>query len=159
MPVSVCKLVFQDPDCKKLAHSKLEIRHIYHWYGQIGWFLDVLPGTSRLQMSTRRNILCGQLAVSCYHVGQLLPLGWYSLEIDWTIIHLEPVLSLAVLTIQRSTKSVFMFQGNRLKCLTAKVWVPSSLQARNKFLPIILMFLMVLDAFLVPHTIFRWILV
>ena len=25
MPVSVCKLVFQDPDCKMLAPSKLEI--------------------------------------------------------------------------------------------------------------------------------------
>ena len=30
MPVSVYKLVFQVPDCKKLAPSKLENRHICH---------------------------------------------------------------------------------------------------------------------------------
>ena len=36
LPVSVYKLVFQDPDCKRLACSK-------HQYSQIGWILYVLP--------------------------------------------------------------------------------------------------------------------
>ena len=59
----------------------------------------------------------------------------------------------------KSQINVSMCQRKSLKCLTTKVWFPSSLQARNKFLSLILMFLMVLDAFLVPHTILRWFLV
>ena len=45
------------------------------------------------------------------------------------------------------------------KVSNQNVWFPSSLQIRNKFLPIILIFLMILDTYLVHHTIFRWILV
>ena len=60
MPASVYTLVFQDPDCKKLASSKLEIDTYTTDNSQIGWFFYVLPGTSRFQMSTRSNILCGQ---------------------------------------------------------------------------------------------------
>ena len=75
-----------------------------------------------------------------------------------------PALLPVVLTIQRrpSLKSVYMYPKKNLKCLqcpTAKVWYSSLLQARNRFLQIIQMCLMVLDAFLVPHTIPKWILV
>ena len=92
------------------------------------------------------------MAVACYHVQQLLPLAWHNLTLDWNTFHPEPVLLLAVLIILRrpSPKSVFMLQRKSQKHLTTKVWFPSSLWARNKFLPIILMFFMVLDAFLVP---------
>ena len=58
---------------------------------------------------------------------------------------------------RQSQKSMCMFQRKSLKCLTTMVWFQSSLQVKNKFLAIILMFLMVLDAFLVHHIIFRWI--
>ena len=40
-----------------------------------------------------------------------------------------------------------MFQRKGLKCLTTKVCFPSSLQARNKLLPIILMFSDGIDCF------------
>ena len=60
----------------------------------------------------------------------------------------------------KSQISVHVSQKN-LKCPlcpTTKVWYPSLLQARNRFLQIIQMCLMVLDAFLVPHTISKSIL-
>ena len=60
MPASVYKLVFQDPDCKKPAPSKCEICTYTTDTVKIGWFLYVLPHTSRLLMSIRSNILCGQ---------------------------------------------------------------------------------------------------
>ena len=88
---------------------------------------------------------------------QLLLLAWYNLTLDWTIFLLEPVLLLVVLTIQRrpSPKSVCMFLKRSLKSPTTKVWYPSSLQTRNKFLHTIQMFVMVLDTFLVLHAISR----
>ena len=59
MPASVYKLLFQDPDCKKLAHSKLEIGTCTT-NSHIGWILCISPGTSRHKMPTRSNILCSQ---------------------------------------------------------------------------------------------------
>ena len=68
-----------------------------------------------------------------------------------------------MLTIQRrqSPKSVYMYPRKNVKslqCPTTKVWYPGLLQARNRFLQIIQMCSMILDAFLVPYTIFKLIL-
>ena len=57
MPSSVYKLLFQDPVCKKLAPSKLEIGTCTTDTVKL---VVCLPGTSRYQMPTRSNILCGQ---------------------------------------------------------------------------------------------------
>ena len=61
----------------------------------------------------------------------------------------------------KKTKSQIIVHVSKksLKFPTAKVWYPNSLQARNKFLPISQIFLMVLDTFLVSHYISRLILV
>ena len=60
MPVSVYKLVFQDPDCKKLAPSKPEIgtftTDTVKLVGSCMFYL-VHPDTKHLQEVT---ILCGQ---------------------------------------------------------------------------------------------------
>ena len=62
MPVSVHKLMSQDPDYLKLAPNKLEIGTYTTdtVKCQVGWILFVLPATSRYQMPTRSNILCSQ---------------------------------------------------------------------------------------------------
>ena len=88
-------------------------------------------------------------------------LAWFNCALDWIIFHPDPVFLLPVLIILRrpNPNAMCMCHRKGLKYLTTKIWFPSSLQVSSKFLPIILMFLMVLDAVLVPHTIFRWILV
>ena len=161
MPASVYKLVFQDPDCKKLVPSKLEIgTYTTDTVKLVGscMFHLVHPDSKHL---LEHSVWPTIMAVSCYHVWQLLLLAWFNLALDWIIFHPETVLLLAVLIIQRrpNPNPMCMCQRKSLKYLTTKIWFPSFIQVRNKFLPIMLMFLIVLDAFLVPHTIFRWIIV
>ena len=77
------------------------------------------------------------MAVSCYHVWQLLLLAWFNLALDWIIFHPEPVLLLAVLIIAKKTKSklnvhVSKKESEESNC-TMK-WFSISLQVRNKFL-------------------------
>ena len=62
----------------------------------------------------------------------------------------------------KKTKSQVQYPEKNLKCLqypTKKVWFPCLLQARIRFLKLIEMCLMVMDAFLVPNTISKLILV
>ena len=135
MPASVYKLVFQDPDCKKLAPSKLEIGiYTISTVRLVGSCVFYLVHPDKLT-STRSSTM----AVFCYLVQPHLHLAWYSIALDWTIFLLEPALLPVVLTIQRrsSPKSVYMYPEKNLKCLqcpTKKVWYPSLLQARNRFL-------------------------
>ena len=159
MPASLYKLVFQDPDCKKLAPSKLEIgtytTDTVRLVGSSMFYL-VHPDTKCLQevtfYVTSNN---GSVLLSwCDHTCTL---AWYNLTLDWTLFLLEPALLPVVLTTPKKTKSqisVHISRKESMKCLqcpTTKVWYPSLLQARNRFLLINQMSLMVLDAFLVPH--------
>ena len=55
MPVSVYKLVFQDPDCKKLVPSKLEIGTYTTDTVKLVGPLYVLPSTSRYQITPKKQ--------------------------------------------------------------------------------------------------------
>ena len=86
MPGSVYKLVFKDPDCKKLAPSKLRIgtytTDTVKLVGSCMFYL-VHPDTKHLQVVTvyvaSNN---GSVLLSCV---QLFPLAWFNLVLDWTI--------------------------------------------------------------------------
>ena len=162
MPASVYKLVFQDPDCKKLAPSKLEIStyttNTVKLVGSCMFYL-VHPDTKCLQEVTfyvaSNN---GSVLLSCV-ITLALGLIQPHTRLDYLPPRASLITSSATTQRRPSPKSVFMYPKKSLKFSSAKVWYPSLLQARKKFLPIIQMFLMVLDTFLVPHTISRSILV
>ena len=151
MPVSVYKLVFHDPNWKKLAPSKLEIGTNTTNTVKVVWscvFYLVHPNTKHWQEVTfyvaSNN---GSVLLFCMTT---LALALYSLKLDWAIFHPEPSLLLSVLTTQRrqSPKSMYMFP-EKSTVSNHKGIAPSFLQARMRFL-VLHMFLMVLDAFLLP---------
>ena len=60
MPANVYKLVFLGPDCKKHEPSKLEIgTYTTNKVKLVGSWM-VYHGTSRYQIPTASNVLCGQ---------------------------------------------------------------------------------------------------
>ena len=162
MPVSVYKLVFLDPDCEKLTPSKPEIgTYTTNKVKLVGscMFYLVQPDTKHLQEVTfyvaSNN---GSVLLSC---ATTLVLGLIQphTRLDYLPARASLITSSADHPKKTKSQSVYMFLRKSLKSPTTKVWCPSSLQARNKFLPIIQMFFMVLDAFQVHHTIYRLILV
>ena len=112
MPMSVYKLVFQDPDYKKLAPSKLEIdtytTNTVKLVGSCMFYL-VAPDIKPLQEVTlyvaSNN---GSVLLSC--VTTLAP-GLIQPCTRLTIFYPEQTLLLVVLTTQRrpSPKSVYMY--------------------------------------------------
>ena len=139
MPVSVYKLVFQDPDCKKLVPSKLEIgtcmSNTINLVGSFVFYL-VHPDIKCLQEVTfyvaSNN---GSVLLSCVTT---LALGL--IQPHTRLDYLPPRASLITSSADHPKKtksqiSVHVSQ-KRLKCLhcpATKVWYPNSLQARKKF--------------------------
>ena len=141
--MSVYQLVFQDPDCKKLAPSKLEIgtytTDIVRLVGSCVFYL-VHPDTKCLQEVTfyvaSDN---GSVLLSCVTniaLGLIKP----HTRLDYLLPRVSLITHSADHPRRPSPKSVCMFLKGSLKCITTKEWNPSSLQARNKFLLIIQMF-------------------
>ena len=107
MPVSVYKLVFQDPDCKKLAPSKLRIgTYMTNTVKLVGScvFYFVHPDTKCLQEVTFYVACNGSILLSCVTMLALGLIQPYS-RLDY----LPPRASF-MLTIQRrpSPKSLYM---------------------------------------------------
>ena len=101
MPVSVYKLVFQDPDCKKLASSKLEIGTYTTNTVKL-----VCPCMFYLVHEDAKHLIEVTFYVTSNNVSVLLSyvtilaLAWFNPTLDWIIFHPEPVLFQVVLTIQ-----------------------------------------------------------
>ena len=60
MPVSICKYLFKDPDCAKIAPSDFTVKNIHQQEGQAFRILQPLSYTSRYKMYHRSDILCSQ---------------------------------------------------------------------------------------------------
>ena len=140
MPASVYKLLFQDPDCEKLAPSKLEIGTYTTDKVKLVWpcmFYLGQPDTKCLQEVTfylaSNN---GSVLLSCV---KTLALGL--IQPHTRLDYLPPKASLITSSADHpkrpSSKSVCMFLKSP-KSPTAMVWYPSSLQVRNKFLPTVI---------------------
>ena len=159
MPVSVYKLVFQDCDCKKLAPSKLEIgtymTDTFQLVGSCVFYL-VHPDTKYLQEVTFYTASNNDsVLLSCVTTPALGLIQPHS-RLDY----LPPGDNLITSSSdhQKKTKSKINVHVSRqestvLQCLATKIKFPSLLQAKMRFLLLIQMCLMVLDAFWVPHTI------
>ena len=156
--MSVYKLVFQDPDCKRLAPSKLKIgtytTNTVKLVASCVFYL-VHPDSKHLQEVTfyvaSNN---GSVFLSCA-TTHALGLMQHCTRLD----SLPPRASLITSRADNPKKTKFQISVHvskkSMKCLARNVWYSSSLQARNKFLPITQRFLIVLDAILVLHTISR----
>ena len=156
MPVSVYKLVFQDPDCKKLAPSKLEIdtymTDTVKLVGSCVFYL-VHPDTKCLQEETfyvaSNN---GSVLLSCV-TTLALDLIWPCSRLDYlparaslitsSADHPEKTKSKTNVHVSRQEPAV-----STMSYHTGKF--PSLLQAKVRFLLLFQMCLMVLDAFQVP---------
>ena len=100
---SVYKLVFCDPDLKKLAPSKLEIGNYtpdtVKLVGSCTFYL-VHPDTKPPQEVT--FYVASNNGMFCCLVPSWLHLAWYSHTLDWTISHLECYVMQALLMLQLS---------------------------------------------------------
>ena len=123
MPAGVYNLVFQDPDSKKLAPSKLEIGMYTNdrvkLVGSCVFYL-VHPDTKYLQEVTfyvaSNNSSVFLSCVTCLH------LAWYSLTLDWTIFLLELALLPVILTTQED-QAPYLYT-----CIQKRIWSIYSVQ-------------------------------
>ena len=146
MPVSVYKLMFPYPDCKKIASSKLETgtytTYIVKLVGSCVFYL-VHPDTKCLQ-EVAFCVASNNGSVLLSYVTTLAP---GMIQPHTRFYYLPPRASLITSSADhpKKTKSQISVHVSKksLKCLqcpTTKEWYPSSLQARNTFLPIIQIF-------------------
>ena len=140
MPASFHKLVFQDPDCKTLAPSKLEIgtytTNTVTLVGSCVFYL-VNPYTKYLQevafyvASNNSSVLLS--CATTLALGLIQP----GTRLDY---HLpEPALLLVVLTSQRRLSlkisvHVSKKESKVLQCPTAKVWNPKLITSKEQIL-------------------------
>ena len=159
MPVSVYKLVFQHPDCTKFVpSSKLEIGTYttdkIKVVGSCVLYVVHLDTQCLQEVTFYLTSHEGSVVLSCVTT---LALGM--IQPHPRLDYLPPRARLITSSADhpKKTKSQISVHVSKKESEVSnhKGMYPSSLQARTKFLPSIQMFLMVLDAFLVPHTIFR----
>ena len=163
MPASVYKLVFNDPELKKLAPSNLEIgTYTTDTVKIVGFCLFYLVhlDTKKLQEVTfyvAKNY--GSVLLSC---TTTLAFGQPHTRLDYLPFRaslitssLEHPRKTKRLSVHRPKMEVSTQSGNQAVTVPDVKQLVSKLVTKSRFYKTTLMFLRVLDTFQVPHTIFQ----
>ena len=160
MPASVYKLVFQDPDCKKLAPSKLEIgtytTNTVKLVGSCMFYL-LHPDTKHLLEVTfyvaSNNDSVSLSCATTLALGLIQPLQHTGLD------YLPPRIITRNADHPKKTKSQMSVHVSKKESEVSncKGMLSELITSKDQILANCSDVLKVLDAFLVPHTIFRWI--
>ena len=158
MPVSVNKLVFQEPECETLAHSKLEIGT--YTTNKVKLVVSCMFYLVHPDIKCLQEVIfyvasnSGSVLSSC---GTTLALGLIEphTRLDYLPSRASPITSST--DHPKKTKSPISVHASKKESEVSshRGMVSKLITTRTKFLPIIQLLLMVLDAFFVPHTILR----
>ena len=162
MPASIYKLVFQDPGCKKLAPSKLEIgtytTDTVKLVGSCMFYLVQTDSKCPLEVTFYMASNNGSVLLSCVTtlaLGLIQPRS----RLDYLLPRASLLTSSADHPIKTRSQINVHVSKKESEVYNHKGMVSKLITSKEQILVTYADVLMVLDAFLVPHTILRWILV